>query len=351
MRSLAVRLRDVPCPLCGVDRSREFLRSDDLEHATGTDFRLVRCLECGHVYLNPAPTPETLHLCYPAGYGPHRVDESADGRDSDRTQTGRSSPEIGTVWYLRAPVRSLPGLRRLYHWLIDNRSQELPPVDPSGRSALELGCATGQFLEVLRERGWRAGGIDLVEAPVRVARGRGFDVHRGEFRDAGFAPESVDDVFAWMVIEHLPDPAETVNEIFRVMRPGGWFCFSVPNFASPERRLFGKHWKGYELPRHLQHFTPSRLRELLTAAGFEQVRLIHQSDSLYWIGSLASWLDPPTASRRAGGLRGRVGAGLWRWYRDNPPLGLQLLLAPVAKFQAWLRLSGKLTVIARKPLP
>ncbi len=343
----ALQLREVTCPLCGADRYKAHLHSEDLEHPTGSDFRLVRCLGCGHVYLSPAPTPDTLSLCYPAGYGPHRAPDAPAQRES--TEAAAGTPEDSQPWYLSPLVRGVPGLRRLYYWLMDNRSQVLPPVDPEGRDALELGCATGRFLAVLRECGWNVTGVDLVQSPVDAARARGFNVHLGNLQSARFDSEQFDDVFAWMVIEHLPDPVQTIGEIFRIQRPGGWFCFSIPNFASPERWLFGKHWKGYDLPRHLQHFTPARIRRLLEATGYQDIRVIHQADSLYWIGSLASWLLQGRTQRPSTALRRRCGQCLWRWYVDTPPLGVQLMIAPAAKFEACLRLSGRLTILARKP--
>lgn len=379
-----LQMRRIDCPLCGDAGHDDFLRSEDLEHGTGDDFRLVRCRRCGHVYLNPAPTAETLALCYPDGYGPHRDDDFDRDRDASRVGGGgfpsRDGPgddgepqreDVGCTfggdhpdaqpWYLTRPVRSIPGLRRFYYWLVDTKSQALPPVEPAGRTALELGCATGRFLETLRRRGWEASGVDLVEAPVRQARTRGFDVHLGDLRSAAFAEARFDDVFAWMVIEHLPDPAETLAEIYRIQRPGGWLCFSIPNFASPERRIFGKHWKGYDLPRHLQHFTPGRIRRLLTSSGYEQIRVIHQPDALNWIGSLGSRLlgvvpggqgsseISADARPRRDGFRHRQGERLRRWFFQNPPLAVQLALAFPAHLQAALRLSGRLTIQARKP--
>lgn len=335
----ALQLREIACPLCGDDRFEFYLRSEDLEHATGDDFRLVRCRGCRHVYLNPAPTPETLSLCYPDGYGPHR----------QTTETPPPTTDERQPWYLSRGVRGVPGVRQLYYWLTNNRSQVLPPVDPIGRLALELGCATGSFLKVLRQRGWDVTGVDLVRAPVEIARSDGFEVHLGDLQSAHFDSQRFDDVFAWMVIEHLPDPTEAIEEIFRIQRPGGWFCFSIPNFSSPERWLFGKHWKGYDLPRHLQHFTPGRIQRLLSDCGYRDIQVIHQPDSLNWIGSLGSWMLKPASRRVPGRVRSALGQRLRRWFFENPPLVIQLVLAPIAKLQACLHLSGRLTILARKP--
>jgi SAM-dependent methyltransferase len=334
-----IELVEIPCPLCGSRNCKFFLETVDHAHGIPGTFRLVRCRECRHVYLNPAPTRESLPLCYPADYAPHRDQLSASPAPTEAV--GDTSRAERQPWYLSAPVRRIPGLRSAYYWLTDRKSQLLPPVDPAGRSALEIGCATGEFLARLQSAGWRAEGLDLIAGPVAIARGRGFEVHHGDLKSASYRDAQFDDVFAWMVVEHLPDPVESLREIARILKPGGWFCFSVPNFGSPERLIFGKLWHGYELPRHLQHYTVKRLRRLLSGAGLSIEKVVHQPCFLNWL--------------RGGGLamerwfpRLPIGRTLNRWFWDNPPLWTYFVLGPFARLQAALRMSGRITVLARK---
>jgi SAM-dependent methyltransferase len=299
-------------------------------------FVVVQCASCGHAYLNPCPVDEDLAKCYPSGYSAHRsgqpdVEPVASAPVSERRP-----------WYLARWFRRIPGPRWLYYWLTDPKSQYVPP-GPAGRRALEMGCATGDFLLRLQAEGWKAEGIDIVQPAVAVARERGLTVQLGDPTTIELATAAYDAVFAWMVVEHLPRPRQAMQRASAALTPGGWLCFSVPNFASWERRLWGSHWKGADLPRHLQHFTPRMLRKLLSEEGFREIRIIHQPSFLNWLGSHGSRL-------KARNPESRLGETLLKWFYDNPPLWTYFVCGPFAHLSAALRQSGRLTVLARKPV-
>jgi len=92
-----------------------------------------------------------------------------------------------------------------------------------------------------------------VALAAEEATRRGFQVHTGTPESASLISETYAAAFAWMVIEHLPNPCETLLELKRVLRPDGWLVFSVPNAGCWEPYVFDRNWWCYELPRHLQH--------------------------------------------------------------------------------------------------
>ena len=142
-----------------------------------------------------------------------------------------------------------------------------------------------------------------------------------------------------MVLEHLHDPRGTLTEIRRILKPDGWLMFSVPNFGSWERRFFGRYWYALDLPRHLQHFTPHTLRRTLDAAGFDVIKIIHQRTANNITGSIGYWWRERFPDSR-------LAAALIQ-HCDEPRTGLVLVLALPAKFLAWIRQGGRLTVVAR----
>jgi SAM-dependent methyltransferase len=154
-----------------------------------------------------------------------------------------------------------------------------------------------------------------------------------------FPAGSFDACFAWMVVEHLHDPLATLREVRRLLRDDGWLVFSVPNYGCWEARVFGRYWHALDLPRHLQHFRPQTLRQMLAQTGFRVERVIHQRNVLNLLGSLALWL-------RVHRPRSRLGPALIQ-YTNHPRMWPQIALAPLAKLLAWLRQGGRLTVIAR----
>ncbi len=336
-----IELEHVPCPLCRDDNPVPVITGRDVLCGVPGSFHIVRCSSCHHFYLNPRPNEATIGACYPSDYGPYKTPEVTDVGGTESGHADQSPEPIEpspAPWYLSKWFRMIPGPRWLYYWLTDFKTDYIPPGTP-GR-ALDVGCAGGNFLTKLRENGWRAEGVELMSEPANVARSRGFEVSEGTLEEAAFPEETFDAVFASMVFEHLHEPRTTMQEVDRVLKPGGWFVLTVPNFACWERYVFGGYWRGLELPRHLQHYTPRLLRGLLGEHGFDRIRVVHQRNLNNIIATIGLWLR-----ERSWGAK--LGQRMID-FTDEPGMWWQLVLAIPAKVLAFFRQGGRLTVIARK---
>ena len=359
-----LKLERINCPLCGSHDSSVVMTSNDNLCGLPGEFHVERCEACDHRFMNPRPVPESMAACYPEQYGPHRSVPKTAG---DCVATSRSGNEItngatarGRPLYLRIlPLRYVPGLKQFYNWLMDDRSQPVPHAPlatrhaadpapdqrrrPEKPRALELGCATGQYLVRLQEAVWLSTGIEPGERPASIAIEAGLDVHCGTLDATELQSEQFELAAAWMVIEHVPDARETLRRLHSLLIPGGSLLFSIPNAGCWESWFFGKYWYVWELPRHLHHFTPSSIRKLLEECGFTNIRIIHQRNMSNVVGSLAlsilaRWPDS------------RFGRWLLR-FPDRPTTATKLLLAPFAHGLAWMRQGGRLTISARRGTP
>ena len=331
---VSIELELTDCPLCGCEQWKLYRTGRDLQFGVPGVFTIVRCRDCRHVFMNPSPTPASVPDCYPPDYTPHLADEALV------SNAGLNNAASAGPWYLSRLARAIPGLRSLYYWLTDTRAEIIPEVDRESMHALEIGCGGGSFLQKLRSQGWQCEAVEPVAAAAQAARKRGFSVHTGTVESARFEKHRFDAVFAWMVVEHLIRPRRTLQEIHCILKPRAWLVFSVPNFGCWEPHVFRKYWLGYDLPRHLQYFSPRTIRYLLRSCSFEPVAIVHQRNILYLIGSTGMWMREQ--------FRGnRMGTKLLKYYFGNPPLWMQLSLAPLAKKLAWIRQAGRLTIIAR----
>lgn len=292
--------------------------------------RVVRCRGCGHYYQNPRPTRETIDVYYTGAYGPH----------APATAPPAAAPAARTPWHLSRPVRAIPGLRALYHWLSDPYS-EPPPPGPPGRM-LEIGSGQGRYLEAMQQQGWTVEGIEPAFEPGERCRARGLVVRTGRFEDFDLPPSSYDAVVMWMVVEHLHDPIRSLQAIRELLRPSGHLLFSVPNWGCWEPWAFGRHYYILNEPTHLHHFTPRTIRRLLAQSGFEVERLYHQHNAYNIVGSLGLWFADHPVSRHLGE---RMLA-----FCEAPSLFGRLALAPLAKLAAACRQGGRMTLVAR-PMP
>jgi SAM-dependent methyltransferase len=324
----------VACPMCKGRQARQTIEAGDLLYRLPGTFRLMRCCDCGHYYLNPRPTSDCIQAFYPPQYGPHHLESAAeDDIESAAKETERKP------WYLRFSLHRIPPLRAFYRWLEETHGVFIPTVSIDRPQSLEVGCADGGFLRQLQDHGWEVTGIEPSPAAAAAARQCGFDVHTGTLEPGFFPDESFDAVFAWMVVEHLHDPLSTLREMRRILRPDGWLLFSVPNYGCWESAFFGRYWYSLQLPTHLHHFTRSQLRRMLRSAGFQIVQCRGQHNVHNLVGSLGIWLRETRPSSP-------LGDRLIRW-TDYPGLAGRLALAPVAKLLAWSGQAGRLTVAAR----
>lgn len=141
-------------------------------------------------------------------------------------------------------------------------------------AVLDVGCGRGEWLELLRDEGIRARGIDSNATVVTRCRGLGLDVEVGDcLRYFAATPDaSLDVVTAFQLVEHLPWELflTLLDEIARVLRPGGAFIVETPN---PENVLVGAN-SFYADPTHVKPTPASTTRFMMEARGFCRVEVL-----------------------------------------------------------------------------
>jgi SAM-dependent methyltransferase len=155
---------------------------------------------------------------------------------------------------------------------LSRRASRVEHYYPKVGRLLDVGCATGLFLNAMRGRGWDVHGVELSPYAADYARRTfGLDVFTGTVQEAAYPNHSFDIVTMWDVLEHVNDPKQTLAEVVRILRPGGMLALSLPDPTCPEARYFGANWIGWDRPRHLHLFTPDILRCYLRDAGFGHI--------------------------------------------------------------------------------
>jgi predicted SAM-dependent methyltransferase len=113
-------------------------------------------------------------------------------------------------------------------------------------------------------------GVELNGDVARFASEKyGLDIAIGTLEEARLPDNAFDAVTMWDVLEHVYDPATTLAEIHRILKPDGVLVIRVPNLDAWDARLFRTRWAGYDAPRHLFIFRPKTLSALLEQQGFD----------------------------------------------------------------------------------
>lgn len=147
------------------------------------------------------------------------------------------------------------------------------PYAPRGR-LLDVGAAGGAFIVEAHAAGYAAAGVEPAPAFAAFARERlGVDVRTGTIEDTELEPGSFDVVCIWHVLEHLHEPAATLERVREALRPGGHVAVEVPNAGSTIARAMGAAWPMLEPEVHVAQYTAAALAAVMQRAGLEPVHV------------------------------------------------------------------------------
>ena len=321
---MSLPLEDVDCPLCGAASAVQVASSRDVALGVPGVFSLARCAGCGLLYQNPRVRVDHLEHAYPSHYAPH-------ARDSELPRIARTRGRAvrfvlrGSLGYGHLDVADVGWRDRVAGRVLRRKIvTAFPPWHGRGR-LLDVGCATGKFLGQMRAMGWSVAGLEVDPEAARKAKTITPDVFVGDPVDALFAPASFDVITAFHVIEHLPSPREALGRMLGWLAPGGVIIVEVPNVDGVGARLFGRNWSGLDFPRHLVHFTPRTMDQMVARVGGRVVDVVHRTKPRYLIRSLRHWLSGRDSRVARLGLRwlqsGLVRGGLKAALEVAMPLG------------------------------
>lgn len=315
------------CILCESSDIKLLLTGRDRLMGVPGEFNVLECAKCGFKFTDPGSIKADLREYYPEDYSPYKTEESGEPKNGlsfkNRIKKAFKNSPAGPL--LTALARA-----------------DAPPCPdlPRGAEVLEIGCASGNFLASIENKGWNLHGVELSDFASDKARERGLDVFSGTLEQAKFPDDHFNAVFAFQVVEHLPDPLATLREINRITVKGGCFIFSIPNADCWEFKLFRDRWSALDLPRHLCHFGPATIKKILGKAGFKMDHIYFQKNFNNVFGSLAYLFEDVFGANF-----------LSRYLRSIPNTSGMLwkvALLPLTVILAKMGQSGRLTVVASK---
>jgi SAM-dependent methyltransferase len=216
-------------------------------YAVKAGHKVWKCGSCGTLFLFPLPKPSETEAVYGKEYftgareGFGYVDYDAD------KEAMRSVFEQ----YLRDFERVLGKTGRL----------------------LDIGAATGYFMKIAEEKGWKTRGVEISPYAAELGRSRGLDIETGTIHGTTFGQESFDMVTMWDVVEHVPDPILDIRKTCSLLRPGGLFAIITPDSGSRFAKFMGSRWPLLVPPEHIFYFNRESLGLLLKKNGFEVIEV------------------------------------------------------------------------------
>ncbi len=229
-KSLGERLDERPlafCALCnGVDVAPLFQAAN-----------VWKCPRCGLIFRKPRPRDEELSGLYRECYSPRRI------------ATGSTGQAGTTLSLARRYVRCLSKL-----------------VELRGKKVLDFGAGLGTISLALMEYGADVIALDPFAWDVCERVGI------RSYSSLSELPEHMrfDGVVAIDVLEHVPFPWDTLQELRKLLVPDGWIYVSTLTIKGLNALIRKEHWREILKKEHLTFFTPRTLERMLKQAGFQR---------------------------------------------------------------------------------
>ena len=139
----------------------------------------------------------------------------------------------------------------------------------SSGKILDIGGGTGAFLHTMKQAGWEVTGIEPDEkARENAKKLYGLNLQSPE-ELFNLLPQTFDAITMWHVLEHVHELHEYVSQLKKLLKPTGGLFIAVPNYTSYDAKIYKQFWAGYDVPRHLYHFSPASITKLLMQHGLQ----------------------------------------------------------------------------------
>lgn len=225
----------INCNLCEQNNA-ELLFSKNM-------FKIVRCNNCGLVYVNPTLEEAGIKIVYEQEYF-----------------KGAEEEVLVEANLQRARFRGQ--LKRIEMY-------------KSCGKLLDIGCSVGYFLEVAKNSGWDVWGIEPSSFAGEEARRRISveNIFVGKIEEFQNPEDFFDVVTMWQVLEHSRDPFLVLKMTHQMLKKDGILIIEVPNFDCSISKKFKERWDQIHPPLHLYYFAPLTLSNLLVKAGFSVLKI------------------------------------------------------------------------------
>jgi 2-polyprenyl-3-methyl-5-hydroxy-6-metoxy-1,4-benzoquinol methylase len=232
------------CPVCGSDRIRKILDAKDYT-VSGEFFAVYECAACSLRFTQDVPDAESIGPYYQS--------------DNYISHTDTRKGLINRVYHI---VRE--------YTLKQKRKLLVEVTGKTRGKVLDIGAGTGAFLNEMREAGWNITGLEP-DPGARLMAKEKYNLEFGEPTILFSLPseERYDAITLWHVLEHVHDLHTYISRIANLLNEGGKLVLALPNYTSSDAVKYGAHWAAYDVPRHLYHFSPAAVSNLLAQHGLK----------------------------------------------------------------------------------
>lgn len=249
------------CPVCHSSSVNSLLTVKD-HSVSGESFEVWQCAVCSLRFTQNVPDESSI--------GPYY--QSADYISHTNTSEGL----INRMY------------QRVRKFTLEQKANMVIKRTTEQGNVLDIGAGIGAFLHAMKEKGWKVTGLE----PDQGARERAAQLFGIELQDVSvlhqLEQESFDAITLWHVLEHVHQLHPYIEQLKKLLRPGGKILIAVPNYQSLDSSIYGVYWAAYDVPRHLYHFSPLAMQTLMEQHGLKILEKKRMWFDSFYISLLSS---------------------------------------------------------------
>lgn len=245
-------VEDRNCPVCNSHNERKLFTKEGGQY--------VKCNDCDMVYLNPVFTDEALTKYYMSNH-----DEQSKTTEGDMS---------------------------FYSNLYNKGLDEVEKSTKPGK-ILDIGCSSGLFLDISRERGWETYGLELNQTEIEYSRSKGHTVFN--FMIAELVEKEdikFDAITMWDVFEHVKDGRALLENVKKLLTDDGVFFIQVPSADSLAARVMQKDCNMFDGLEHVNLYASSTIDKLVDSVGMKVQSVCSVISEIGVMNNYLSYDDP-----------------------------------------------------------
>lgn len=240
---------------------------------------VISCVSCGFAHIMPLPTVEDQSTLYEKEF--YAVERPKYFSDT----------EEDIEWWMAT--------YRNYYKILEEHV--------SGRRILDVGSGPGYFLLAGKERGWDVLGVEPSPDAHTYSTEKGVPVLKDFFSyDVVKEHGTFDVIHAAMVLEHVPDPLGMLDDMKKLLRPGGLLVIFSPNDYNPFQKVltelsFPPYWIVPD--HHVNYFNIPSLQRILERKGMQIMDTIATFPLEFFLLSGRDYIHDPSLGRGSHHMR------------------------------------------------
>lgn len=177
------------------------------------------------------------------------------------------------------------------NYTINKKVKLIDSLQTREKSLLDIGCGTGDFLNVSQKRGWEVSGlepnIDARKVAIKKIKEQTKLYENIEELLKNETKKKYDVISLWHVLEHVADYKDYINKIKSVLKKEGVLIIAVPNFKSFDASYYKEYWAAYDVPRHLWHFSQNSIKTIFEKQNMQLVKTLPMKFDSYYVSLLS----------------------------------------------------------------